>query len=722
MPRTSPHDNDHVACHLNSHHQSTRRHAAILNNQGVRQFDKCLHKEAVISIKTALSIFTCADEKSTNQHPRCQSNDLLSARISDVATLDCDIPVSPLLYVYQRELFDEGMATCDRAFIFNESEACTDEQHFKAIMYHNLGLALLHEQKYKESIDAFVASLAAEECSNRYFHLESIVVSILHNTARALYFVGKNKEAADVYREALQYEEVLKRSPEFDEDRIARLIVSTKTCITCLKLMEFAADFYKKPESKKRQLTAEIFDSLSNSLSEKERLLGEDHLEVATILQLIGDICDALRDNKDQALNVLKRCLDIRKSQLSHDHPDVAAATKSIADLYYNHDENTEAAHFYRLFLDLATSSLGEHHRDVIDAKSKYNYISNADLSQKIKIYGELIEEGRGVLGNEHPTIGYFWNNMCLLHWRSGDRDAALKAIQQSSRIYYASCGNMDSRVANSLVSVGRIEGHMGESVKELEAYEAALKILQDNNLGSPQEVVDLLNDCGRVSELIGNSTNAIESYTAALSIREQAFVENGEECEEYAESFHQIGFLYAKQGDITTGLSCLCKSLRIKSAIHKSPHKSVEETLWAIAIWQEDRGDKDGAIRTFQKTLQTQIALYGKHHLHVSQTLQRLANLFEERGHDEGALEHFREVLRTQKRLNRDSSELVETLTRIGHIYMHRRELKEMLTAFSEAANIAAKPTSEVVPSPDADNLRWYDIKFLCPDGAPAA
>jgi len=51
----------------------------------------------------------------------------------------------------------------------------------------------------------------------------------------------------------------------------------------------------------------EITASLLESLYVKENLLGRDHMEVATILSLVGDACNAMEDNNEKALCILRR-------------------------------------------------------------------------------------------------------------------------------------------------------------------------------------------------------------------------------------------------------------------------------------------------------------------------------------------------------------------------------------------------------------------------------
>jgi len=296
--------------------------------------------------------------------------------------------------------------------------------------------------------------------------------------------------------------------------------------------------------------------------------------------------------------------------------------------------------------------------------------------------------------------------------------------MKKCLQIYKAKFGWNDSRTADVLVTVGRMEGRRGEEDAQLASFEEALKILQDNDLGSPRNIAGLLNECGRIDEARGDREKAIEVYTAALRTRDMGSGEE-EACQEYDDSLHSISFLYAKKGHLSVGLKHFKESLRIKNALRKDPSKSTAETMWDVGIWQEVIGDIDGATSSLERTLEVEMALYGKDHTHVAQTVLRLANIFEGRGQADEALGYYKDALRIKRLLDRDSSELADALTSIGYIRMHRRDMGGMNAVFSEVVKIAAQTGSvgsELTLPADADNLRWYDIKYLFPDAACAA
>ena len=125
-----------------------------------------------------------------------------------------------------------------------------------------------------------------------------------------------------------------------------------------LSNLENACDILNKDKSYSTSNTENFFDaelSFLEALDKRKRLLGEDHLWVATSLNNLANLYCS-QERYAEAEPLLQQALEIRKRLLGEDHPDVATSLNNLGNLYYSQGRYAEAGSFFQQALEVTIS------------------------------------------------------------------------------------------------------------------------------------------------------------------------------------------------------------------------------------------------------------------------------------------------------------------------------------------------------------------------------
>ncbi|PYP06235.1 MAG: hypothetical protein DMD57_01980 [Gemmatimonadetes bacterium] len=156
---------------------------------------------------------------------------------------------------------------------------------------------------------------------------------------------------------------------------------------------------------------------------------------------------------------------------------------------------------------------------------------------------------------SEHPDKVWGFYMLGLSAWKTGDRDAAVRAFTQALE--------KDSTHVKSRLNLSRVLIEQGKAQEALPYVEAALKIDSTSN-----EIYRVL---GRVKSELGDSTGAIEALKRAIVL-------DGRD----AWSMNTLAKVYIGQGRFEDALGPLARAIEIDStvtAFHTNLGRALERT-----------------------------------------------------------------------------------------------------------------------------------------------
>ena len=177
-----------------------------------------------------------------------------------------------------------------------------------------------------------------------------------------------------------------------------------------------------------------------------------------------------------------------------------------------------------------------------------------AEAAYTEKRYDEAVRLFTGYT-TEHPDNVWGYYMLGLSAWKTGDRDAAVRAFTQALE--------KDSTHVKSRLNLSRVLIEQGKAQEALPYVEATLRI--DSTSGESYRVL------GRVKSELGDSTGAIEALKRAIVLDERD-----------AWSMNNLAKVYIGQGRFEDALGPLARAIEIDStvpAFHSNLGRALEHT-----------------------------------------------------------------------------------------------------------------------------------------------
>jgi CHAT domain-containing protein len=202
---------------------------------------------------------------------------------------------------------------------------------------------------------------------------------------------------------------------------------------------------------------AEAIPLVQQVLALREKVLGPDHPDVATVLNSFGILYDK-QGRYAEAEPLYKRALAIREKALGPDHPDhflVAMSLANLAVLYGNQRRYAEAEPLNKRALAIFEKTLGPDYPAVAGSLNNLaaDYDNQGHYAEAEPLYKRALAIWEKALGPDHPNVNVaqLLNNLAVLYGNQGRYAEAEPLYKQSLAIYEKALGPDHSLVATSL-------------------------------------------------------------------------------------------------------------------------------------------------------------------------------------------------------------------------------------------------------------------------------
>ncbi len=154
----------------------------------------------------------------------------------------------------------------------------------------------------------------------------------------------------------------------------------------------------------------------------REKLLGEDHLEMAEVYDRLAGMYRR-QGMYSEAEKLYKKALNIQERVLGKNHSDTAASYNNLGLLYNDLGKYQEAEELYRKSLAIEEKVSGEGHPNTA---TSYNnlailYQNQGKYEESEKLYKKAILVREKALGKGHPDTAASYSNLAALYEEQGN-------------------------------------------------------------------------------------------------------------------------------------------------------------------------------------------------------------------------------------------------------------------------------------------------------------
>ncbi|MDZ7758140.1 serine/threonine-protein kinase [Rhodohalobacter sp.] len=352
-----------------------------------------------------------------------------------------DPRVEPADQVTARELLDRGL---------EEANMLSTQPEVQANMYNVIGQVYVSLGRYADAAEILekAVEIHRQNAGNHNNHL----AHYLNDLAVAQTRLGNYDKAYSLHNEAL---EILKQEYGMYHPEVANSMLKMGAWIPVTGI------------GQSKELRKE-------ALRIRRELYGDDHLLTADALMQVGKI-ERSSANPDKAIAYFQEALEIRKSKLGPEHPDVAKSLTFLGDLYKTYDiDQDKSEKYFREALRILTEVHGYDKSEILHPLTGLAslLLDREKYDDAIDLYAQNLKIRKDVFGDNHPSTAEGYGHMGNAYRSAGVLDSAEYYNRKSLNLWKELLGH--DHVVVSGASVG-----LATTLAEMERFEEAEFLLE---------------------------------------------------------------------------------------------------------------------------------------------------------------------------------------------------------------------------------------------------
>jgi non-specific serine/threonine protein kinase/serine/threonine-protein kinase len=219
-----------------------------------------------------------------------------------------------------------------------------------------------------------------------------------------------------------------------------------------------------------------------NALATRQRVLGNEHLEVADSLAHLG-LLDFFKGDWITAERLMRQALAMRRKLLGDEHLYVAQSLSELGQLLRQKETQQdvdEAERYYREALTTRRKLLGGDHPAIAQSLNNLGmvlYASKHNYAGAEPLLREAVEMNRRLLGEEDPEVAATTNNLALLLRDKGEYAEAEPLFRRAIAIDRKILGEGHPTIAIFLINLARLLQHKGDYAAAELQYREAIEV-----------------------------------------------------------------------------------------------------------------------------------------------------------------------------------------------------------------------------------------------------
>jgi tetratricopeptide (TPR) repeat protein len=286
---------------------------------------------------------------------------------------------------------------------------------------------------------------------------------------------------------------------------------------------------------------AEAEPLFQRALRIREKALGPDHTDVATVLNNLALLYDH-QSKYASAEPLYERALHIDEKVLGTEHPGVARDLNNLATLYFHQGKYAEAEPLYQRAFSIDEKAFGPYSSEVaIDLDNLgFLYVREGNYTRAVPLYQFAQRIDEKVLGPDHPDLAAVLKSLADLYVIASIYTEAEPLYQRALQIDEKALGPEHPDVANVLNSLAELFYIEGKYTEAEPLYQRALRINEKAFGADHPNVAANLNNLALLYSNQGKYREAETLYQQAFDNLFQQFQYNFT----YMSEKERLGFL----------------------------------------------------------------------------------------------------------------------------------------------------------------------------------
>ena len=253
------------------------------------------------------------------------------------------------------------------------------------------------------------------------------------------------------------------------------------------------------------------------------------------------------------------------------------------------------------------------------------------------------------------------------------------------------------ARLLEDVFSVSDPGEARGETVTARELLDQGAARIQTELRGQPDVQAALATTIGKAYRSLGLNGRSLPLLERSLALRKKLY---GEEHPAVAESLEALGLLEQGRGELDRAEALHRQALAIRRKLLGPEDPAVAETLNSLATTLFAKAQYDAAEQLFREALAINRRHFGNDHEEVATNLGNLGFLEKQRGHPEEAEALYREALGVMRRVFGPAHPMIATqLNNLGALQTDRGDLAAAEATYREALAVAHRVYGEEHP-----------------------
>jgi CHAT domain-containing protein/Tfp pilus assembly protein PilF len=443
-----------------------------------------------------------------------------------------------------------------------------------------------------------------------------------------------------------------------------------------VKLLGSADDYNKSISLDLKGDSREAIDRMKKSLEIRQTLLGKDHIETAKCLHQLAYMLNKQEDFI-HSKPLITQELKIRQTMLGNDHPDTASSLNNLGYLLQSQRDYKEAKTIFERALKIHETTRGTDHPDTA---TSLNYLGNfwmyalENYDKAKPLFERALKIRENTLGLDHPDTAKSVTNLAWLLQAQGDYAGAKPLFSRSLKFFESTSGTDHPYTASALASLGSVLQAQGDFAAAKQQFERALKTYEREFGQDSSENIGLLQSLVYVHKMTDDLITAQSVLKKLLEIEikksgKDSWMVTDIRIElEYLDRVQRLNHEQRKQLMISDQMMNLIDKLHKKGEYYEA----LDLAMKSLAIRLNILGSKD---------LETGRSLFA-----VASVLRSLNNFNASKTYFESALKIF------ITRFGPENPETLSTMDNLGSISQSLSDFDEAQKIYERTITICEK------------------------------
>ncbi|MET8049732.1 tetratricopeptide repeat protein [Streptosporangium sp. NPDC005286] len=428
------------------------------------------------------------------------------------------------------------------------------------------------------------------------------------------------------------------------------------------------------------------------TLADRERLLGGDHLHTLASRDNLANVCRAAGD-LTRAVSLHERNLDAFQRVLGGDHPNTLGCRNNLAYAYQAAGDLGRAIQLFEQNLADRQRVLRAGHPDILTSRNNLAlaYADAGDLDRAIPLYERALANQERVLGGDHPDTLTSRSNLALAYADAGDLDQAITLFEQALPIYQRTLGEDHPDTLNCRNNLALTYHAAGDLDRVIPLLERTLadreRVLGDDH---PDTLQSRGNLAGAYRDMEKDFGRAIPLMERTLADRERVL---GDDHPHTSSSRVNLATAYRAAGDVGRAIPLMEQALAAEGRMLDEDHPDLLTTRNNLAYMYLEVGDPARAIPLYEQVLADFERTLGVDHPQALTCRNNLAGAYQTAGDPARAIPLFDQARTGRERvLGSDHPSTLNTCNNLANAYRAAGDMGRALALYEETLAVCER------------------------------